>query len=207
MFYKEIETCINKLTNKTNIFKEPKVKQQVKWPWNGPGHKVYVGTVHIINNTNSSISGIYEIIEQGEGAHHLDPKQIDTGMYAHFYQFEELVCQNRLKKLHNGSYAYTGDPIIYDEAGVYPMIDDPKNTTFQPGSRCYTQARAFHRVYRNLLRVLQKTFNGEPEEISEAVKLMESLLVHAKRCISTPYSTPYDASDYNCGPAWDYEWD
>ena len=203
MFYQEIESCIKNLTD--NIFKQPKVEDQVEWPWKGIEHKV--GTVYIINDTSSSILGINEIIEQGEGANSLDPKQIDTGMYAHFYQFEELVCQKALKKLDNGSYAFKGDPIIYDEAGVYPMINDPKNTTFQPGSRCYTQARAFHRVYRNLLKVLQKTFNGEPEEISEAVKLMESLQVHAKRCISTPYSTPYDASDYNCGPVWDYEWD
>ena len=204
MFYREIESCINSLANHTNIFKEPKEEDQVKWPWEGIEHKV--GTVHVINDTNSAIKAIYEIIEQGEGANSLDPKQIDTGMYAHFYQFEELVCQKGLKKLHNGSYAYKGNPIIYDELGVYPMVNDPSSTTFQSGSRCYTQARAFHRVYRNLLKVLQKAFSGEPEEISEAVELMESLQVHAKRCISTPYSTPYDASDYNCGPVWDYEW-
>ena len=205
MFYKEIECCIKNLSENTNIFMEPKVEDQVKWPWKGIEHTV--GTVHIINDTNSAINGIDEIIEQGEGASYLCPEQIDTGMYAHFYQFEELVCQRRLKKLDNDSYTFKGAPIIYDELGVYPMIDNPKNDTFQPGSRCYTQARAFHRVYRNLLRVLQKAFNGEPEEIAEAVKLMESLQVHAKRCISTPYSTPYDASDYNCGPVWDYEWE
>ena len=204
MFYKDIESCIKNLSENTTIFKEPKVEDQVKWPWKGIEHKV--GTVHIINDTSSAISGIDEIIEQGEGATSLDPKQIDTGMYAHFYQFEELVCQKRLK-LDNDSYAFKGPPIIYDELGVYPMIDNPKNDTFQPGSRCYTQARAFHRVYRNLLRVLQKAFNGEPEEITKAVELMESLQVHAKRCISTPYSTSHDASDINCGPVWDYEWD
>ena len=205
MFYKEIESCIKILSENTNIFKKPKVEYQVKWPWKDIEDKV--GTVHIINDTNSAINGIDEIIEQGEGASYLCPEQIDTGLYAHFYQFEELVCQKRLKKLENNSYAFKGDPIIYDELGVYPMIDNPKNDTFQPGSRCYIQAKAFHRVYRNLLRVLQKAFNGEPEKITEAVKLMESLQAHAKRCISTPYSTPYDASDYNCGPVWDYEWE
>ena len=202
MFYREIETCIKSLTNKTDIFKKPKVEQQVKWPWNGPGHKV--GTVHIINDTNSSISGIYEIIEQGEGAHHLDPKQIDTGMYAHFYQFEELVCQKKLIHVDEKYYAFEGASIIYEKLGVYPMIDNPGKNTFQHGSRCYTQARVFHRVYRNMLQVLQKVFNGEPDKITEAVELMESLQVHAKRCMSIPYSK---ASHYHCGPVWDYEWD
>ena len=62
-------------------------------------------------------------------------------------------------------------------------------------------------MYRNLLRVLQQTFDGYPEDLTKAVELMESLQVHAKRCISIPYSTQYEANDYNCGPVWDYNWD
>ena len=159
--------------------------------------------MHLITNETSAKNGINEIIEQGEGASYLDPKQIKTGLYAHFYQFEELVCQKRLVEFNKTHYVFKGDPIIYDKSGVYPMIDDPSKNSFERHTNCYTQARAFHRVYRKLLRVLQKTFNGEPERITEAVELMESLQVHAKRCISTPYST----YDYNCGPVWDYEWE
>jgi len=92
------------------------------------------------------------------------------------------------------------------------MINSPNKTIYniikagvQPFSCCYTQARAFHQVYRNLLRVLHKTFNGEPEKISEVVELMESLQVHAKRCTATPLAEDTD-SNYKCGPVWDYDW-
>ena len=198
MFYEEIEQCIKNLTD-YDIFKEPNVNKQVKWPWNINN----LGTVYIINDTDSAITGINQIIEQGEGAKYLDPNQIDTGMYAHFYRFEELVCQKRLVKVDKDSYAFDGPPIVYDKLGVYPMIDNPNKDSFQPHTRCYTQARAFHRVYRNLLRIMQKTFNGDPEMISESVDLMEALQVHAKRLISTPY----EGSEHNCGPVWDYEWE
>ena len=196
MFYEEIESCINTLGD--GIFAEPNVNKQVEWPWHNG-----LGTVYIVNDTKSASRGIDEIIEQGEGADYLNPNQIDTGLYAHFYRFEELVCQNRLVKVDNSSYAFTGAPIVYDKSWVYPMIDNPNKYSFQPNNYCYTQARAFHRVYRELLQTLQATFDGEPGRITEAVELMESLQVHAKRCISTPYM----ATDYNCGPVWDYEWE
>ena len=198
MFYKEIESCINTLEH-DDIFKEPNLHKQVKWPWDIND----LGTVYVINDTDSALKGINEIIEQGEGASSLDPNQIDTGMYGHYYRFEELVCQNRLIKVDNDSYSFNGDPIVYDESWVYPMIKNPNKHSFQPGTYCYTQAKAFHRVYRELLQILQETFDGEPDKIVKAVQLMESLQVHAKRCISTPYM----ANDYNCGPVWDYEWE
>ena len=196
MLYKEIEQCIKILTD--DIFKESNVKKQVKWPWNIND----LGNLHIVDDTKSAVRGIKEIIEQGEGAAYLNLYQVDTGMYPHYYRFEELVCKRRLVKIDDNNYAYSGDPIIYDKLGVYPMVDDPNKDSFQPNTYCYTQARVFHRVYRNLLKVLQKTFNGEPEKITEAVELMESLQMHAKRCISTPYMV----TGYNCGPVWDYEW-
>ena len=52
---------------------------------------------------------------------------------------------------------------------------------------------------------MHETFNGEPEKIGEAVELIESLQVHAKRCIATPLAEDTD-SDYKCGPVWDYDW-
>jgi len=52
---------------------------------------------------------------------------------------------------------------------------------------------------------MHETFNGEPEKIGEAVELIESLQVHAKRCIATPLQENID-TDFKCGPVWDYDW-
>ena len=80
------------------------------------------------------------------------------------------------------------------------MRDSPSKDDIIPGTKCYTEAKAFHRIYRNFLRVLDATFNGAPEKISEAVELMEALQVHAKKAMWTPYNKVS-----TCGPVWDYE--
>jgi len=91
------------------------------------------------------------------------------------------------------------DPIPYDKSGVYQTINSPSKTNInvQSLTHCYTQARAFHQVYCNI----HKTFNEEPEKVSEAVELMESLQwVHAKPfCLQKILIQTTNAS----GPVWD----
>jgi len=82
------------------------------------------------------------------------------------------------------------------------MRDSPSKENISPDTPCYTEARAFHRAYRNFLRVLDDTFNGAPEKISLAMELMEALQVHAKKTMWTPYD-----QISTCGPVWDYQWD
>ena len=59
-----------------------------------------------------------------------------------------------------------------------------------------------YRTYRNLLGKLQQVFDGEPEMLIEAVSIMESLLVHARRVMCTKLEN----SDETVGPVFDYEW-
>ena len=193
-FYKEISLCTRILGD--SIFDPTTVDRQVQWPWTEPDD---VGTVHIITDGESARNAISQIIEQGEGEG--PPSHVATGHYGHFYRFEEIVCQRRLIKTPTGGYAYAGDPIEYDPAGVYPMRDNPASDTIVPNTDCYTQAKAFHRTYRSFLRVLHETFNGEPNKIHRSVELMEALQVHAKKCMWTPYG-----EGNTCGPVWDYEW-
>ena len=196
-FYKEISSCIDDLNG--SIFDPETEKHQVKWPW--PEQK-NLGHVYIINDSESAQDGIRQIVEQGEGQNPLNPEDIATSCYGHFYRFEEIVCQNRLIKIDENHYAYAGDPIVYYPSGVYPMRENPSGDTIVPGTKCYTEAKAFHRTYRNLLRILQETFNGEPDKIQLAVELMEALQAHAKKCMWTPYG-----EGNTCGPVWDYEWE
>ena len=48
------------------------------------------------------------------------------------------------------------------------------------GQTLKVNVHTYH-TYRNLLGKLQQTFDGEPEMLIEAVSIMESLLVHARR--------------------------
>ena len=192
-FYLEIDHCLYTLRN--SIFVSGSEEKQVEWPWGKQ-----VGTLYKVTDWVSARKAINEIIEQGEGAR-LGPLDPSTDQYAHFYRFEEIVCQHKLKRMPTG-YAFNGDPIPYNPKGVWPMRDNPSKDNIESGSECDTEARAFHSVYRNFLRVLQDAFNGHPQKITLAVKLMESLQVHAKKTMWTSFN-----SDSTCGPVWDYEWD
>ncbi len=200
-FYDEVSGCIEELGD--DIFNPDSVSQQVQWPWNADED---VGIVYVITDALTAKNAIDAIISQGEGANPLDPTDIENNTFAHFFQFEEIVCQNHLKKVDEDTYSYTGAPIPFNEDGVWPMRPNPKASDILDNTNCYTESKVFHQAYRNLLRKLQTVFNGSPEEIFNAVSVMESLQVHAKRLMWTKFN-PADPSDHTtCGPVWDYEW-
>ena len=194
-FYKEISLCLSHLGD--DIF-QGNVKRQLKWPWK---MEKTIGELYTVTDVVSANKAIQQIIDQGEGAGPLNPDTGIPGQFAHFYKFEEIVCQRRLEKSQHG-YSYTGPPIPYDPKGVWPMRDNPTKTGVKVNKDCTTEARAFHQVYRNFLRVLQVAVDGYPEKINESVALMESLQLHAKKAIWTEYD-----EIHTCGPVWDYEWD
>jgi len=198
VFYQEIADCIEELGDE--IFNPSTVDQQVNWPWD-PTEEI--GYVIPVIDAVSAVEAIDAIIAQGEGAGQIDPTDIGNYTLAHFFKFEEIVCQNHLEQVSDDTYAYTGAPIPFVNGGVWPMRDNPTVSDITTGTNCYTEARVFHTLYRSLIRKLQEVFSGSPEEISEAVTIMESLQAHAKKLMWTKF---YPDSDTTCGPVWDYEW-
>jgi hypothetical protein len=204
VFYDEISDCIEELGDR--VFDPSSLSRQVKWPWKP---SKYQGDVIPVNDSLSAQNGIKMIVSQGEGAGLLDPTEMkgDGDPLAHYFKFEEIVCQKHLVQEESGLfYSYSGAPIPYESAGVWPMRPNPKACTVPPNTNCYTESRAFHQVYRMLLRKLQDVFSGKPEDIFVAVQLMESLQLHAKKLMWTKFN-PYDLTDdTTCGPVWDYDW-
>ena len=199
-FYSEIAECIKCLGD--DIFNASTEDIQVSWPWT-PSDKL--GKLYKVKDVNTAIKGINEIIDQGEGASPVDPND-SSDTLAHFYRFQEIVCQRKLIKVDEKHYAYRGDSIPFDPKGIWPMRDNPSKKHIEPNTNCYTEAKAFHHVYRALLRELQATFGGEPDRITTAVEIMESLLVHAKRVVRVPFDPDDDVLGLTCGPVWDYDW-
>ena len=203
-FYDEIRHCIDVLGD--DIFVNGgRPDLQVKWPWAISDSSF--GKVHIVTNVTSANDAIEEIVEQGEGANPYDPTYSDEGDIAHFYKFEEIVCQRHLVRVNISGkpyYQYSGTPIHFEPEGVWQMTDNPSKDSIPPNNNCYTEARAFHAAYRSLLKALQRVFSGYPDQIGEVVTNMESLGVHARKLMWTKVK-PND--DLTCGPVWDYEWD
>ena len=197
-FYKEISDCIDFLGN--DIFVPTEAQKQVVWPWVDSSIS---GGTHIITDTTTAKKAISEIIEQGEGASPFNPTvnhdPISEHNIAHFYKFEEIVCGRHLVNKH-GSYCYSGSPIPYNPLGVWPMQSNPGKDKIRHNTNCYTQAKAFHGVYRALLRILQEVLNGRSERMKEAVAVMESLGIHARLVMQTRLHPHEEAT---CGPVWD----
>lgn len=200
-FYKEISDCIEELGD--GIFNASTLNEQVKWPWH-PTKKL--GDVVTVINAMSAKAGIKMITSQGEGANLVDPSDISNNSLAHFFKFEEIVCQRKLKAVSEDTYAYVGAPIPFRPDGVWPMRYNPAAFTVPADTNCYTESRAFHQVYRTLLRKLQEVFNGQPQKIGETITIMESLQVHAKKLMWTKFRPDSTVDDTTCGPVWDYHW-
>ena len=196
-FYKEITLCMKFLEGKgDSIFDPSSVDKQVEWSWSEN-----VGELYKVTDLESAEQAINQIVEQGEGASPCNPNDATTDQYAHFYRFEEIVCQRKLTVSESG-YAYDGDPIPYDPEGVWPMINNPSAESIVPGTECYEKAKAFHETYRDFLHVMQETYSGSPEKISDAVGQMYALQQEAIETMQTPYD-----ETHTCGPVWDYEWE
>ena len=200
-FYEEIKSCINNLGDM--IFSSSDISKQVLWPWNAPN----VGSVVVVNDTTSANQAIEVIVEQGEGAGPLDPTQGNSTApqkLAHFYKFEEIVCRKQLVIRKDGTYCYDGLPVPFDPLGVWPMQDNPSKDKIRPQTNCYTETKAFHEVFRALLKKLQEVFSGNPDAIKETIPIMESLAVHGQKVMWTKLA---EDNDTTCGPVWDYDWD
>lgn len=199
-FYGEITDCIEHLNDE--VFNVTTVDYQVKWPLVTDKS---VGYVTPVTNKASALKAIDIIISQGEGSGLLDPNELGSETLAHFYKFEEIVCGKHLVKVSDFHYAYTGSPISFDAKGVWPMRPNPTAATVHPHTNCYIESRAFHGVYRMLLRRLQEVFNGHPQDMMITMQLMESLKIHAKKLMWTRYGADLH-DNTTCGPVWDYTW-
>lgn len=206
-FYDEITECINYLEEVgENPFDPTTADKQVEWPWNATED---VGTVFTVTDSESAIRGINEIVSQGEGAGLVNPYDIANNTLAHFFKFEEIVCQRKLIQVDEGHYAYRGEPIPFDPLGVWHMRSmryERSTDNIKPHTNCYTESRAFHNAYRALLRKMQEVFSGNPCLITDAVELMETMQVHAKKLMWTRFRPNSEIDDRTCGPIWDYEW-
>ena len=131
-----------------------------------------------IVDAQSAIAAIDFIVEQGEGT---TTSPLEGDEIAHYYRFNEIVHGHHLVPVPDPPpdaqpdelYAYDGDPIAFDSAGVRPAIVNPTAAGYaDPRARglCDT----FNYTYTGVLRSLHATFNGAPDQLGAAIGLMES---------------------------------
>lgn len=137
-----------------------------------------------IVDVRSANSAIELIKVEGEGTSR-SPFE-SPGEPAHYYRFGEIYHGRKIVETADGGYAYAGDPIPFDESGVYPMIDNPKPSDFEPGSEVARLSEIFSFDYSSVLNALHQCFNGSPQNINTAMGLMYQLRLDAQTLMQTP---------------------
>lgn len=138
-----------------------------------------------IVNADTAARALERVVEDGEGTTTL-PLDAD-GTFAHYYVFEEIYRGRRLVPDPNApnGYSYLGAELPFDPAGVWDIPDNPKAADYPNGSAEQAKVGAFNRAYSDLLRLLQRTFDGEPTNVGAAVNAMRDLRTTARGVVST----------------------
>jgi len=146
--------------------------------WTGPGR------LFAIRSFADAKAAIQEIKDQGEGTSRDHPGDGDHEL-SHYYKYAEIVAGRHLERF-GDDFKYSGQPIPFDPDGVWPMIDDPNLVRYPAGSRAQTLAKQFAHSYQALLKALNRTFNGDPAYLSQAIGLMYELDLQARQLMQTP---------------------
>ena len=186
-FYEAIKKKIVDLGDSAFI---PNAQKQVT-NWFNPDR------VFVITDVDTAMRAIDVIIVEGEGTS-TDPFET-PGDPAHYYKFAEIYEGRKIIKTGDG-YAFQGDPIPFDEEGVYPMVKNPKAEDFPVGSRARILVERYSYSYSSLLNALHDAFNGAPGRIDAAIGLMYELKLQAVSLMKTPVGS----SGKTAGPSYVY---
>ena len=96
-------------------------------------------------------------------------------------------------------YSYSGAPIPFDAAGVWPIVANPNSGMYPPASIQRVESDVFNELYSDLLRALHMTFNGQPDYLDTAIGLMFDLKLQALKLMSIPIS-----ATSNAAPCYEY---
>jgi CDGSH-type Zn-finger protein len=180
-FYKALEEGLIYLSNKigeSNLFV------------GNPEHQVtaestyYGGAGHLISVTDlaSALEALDEVVEQGEGLDHDSVFDGDKNMFhpereevGHYFRFLEIKNGRSFQPGDTAKSGPTGDEFIVDWDKVHPMTANPRSIDFKDYPDIYNKLSTFNYEYSDMLRALEKSFNGEPKRLGQAVGVMFEL--------------------------------
>lgn len=154
-----------------------------------------------IHTTDDAVNAINIIVQQGEGT---TTSPLDgEGNLAHYYEFEELFKGRKLipdSHAPNG-YSFSGDPIPFDPANVFPIFPNTKAADLAAGTEERRQVDDFNTTYNQLLKGLHRTFNGEPDYLDNTIGLMFDVKLLGEKLCQIPFP---GKEGYTIGPSFEY---
>lgn len=126
-----------------------------------------------VTDLDTALRAIGLIVSQGEGTA-MSPMEEPNGEPAHYYRFMEILKGRELvadSSVEEG-FSYSGEPIRFDPAGVFPAKANVKLADIPVDSPARQLAEQFNQDYTTMLRELHRAVNGEPDRMGEATNLM-----------------------------------
>jgi hypothetical protein len=165
------------------------------------------GRIISVNGLASALVALAEIVEQGEGAKHVevwdgdyDDMHPDREQVAHYYRFQELTFGRRYRCGDTPQSGPTGNTISIDWNGVRPMRRNPRTSDHAPGTAIRRAQEQFNESYSAILRGLDQAFNGSPQTLRAAIGLMNRLKVQAQALMEMPNEDGMTTA----GPTFEY---
>src|ERR1700722_2350069 len=165
------------------------------------------GRVLPVYDLESARVAVDEIEEQGEGLKHAEIWDGDRDMFhperdevAHYFRFDQLVKGRLYQRGDTPQSGPTGDEIEVDWDSVYPVIDNSRLANYSAGSPARQKAEEFAGLYSEMLRQLERAFNGEPLKLNDAISQLMELRDRAREMVQMPSE---DGST-NAGPVFSY---
>lgn len=163
------------------------------------------GSVFAVEDLESALGALEEIVEQGEGTARGEVWDGDQNVFhperdevAHYYRFQELKLGRRYLRGDTPQSGPTGEPISMNLAAVRPMRPNPRLSDHAPGSDIRTAQEEFNRTYRTLLNQLEQAFDGDPKLLGAAVGTMYALKTQAQALMRMP-----DGNGTTAGPTFE----
>ncbi len=149
------------------------------------------GALFAVEDLESALGALREIVEQGEGNAGGDVWDGDQDVLhpereevAHYYRFQELKLGRRYQRGDTPKSGPTGEQVGVDPDGVVPMTPNPRPA--EPGSAVRAAQDLFDTSYSTLLNQLEQAFNGDPKRLTDAVRTMFTLRAQAQALMALP---------------------
>ena len=159
-----------------------------------------------VDDLNSALAALEEIVEQGEGTARgavwdgdQDVFHPDRDEVGHYYRLQALKLGRRYRRGDTPRSGPTGETLLVDFAGVYPMRRNPRLAEHAPGTPIRIAQEEFNGTYSTLLHLLEDVFNGSPTTLAAATDTMYELKGQAQRLMAMP-----DEGGRTAGPTFDY---
>ncbi|MGW0802573.1 ferritin-like domain-containing protein [Nonomuraea sp. NPDC002799] len=162
------------------------------------------GSLFAVEDLESALGALAEIVEQGEGTARGEVWDGDQDVFhperdevAHYYRFQELKLGRRYQRGDTPQSGPTGESIWVDPAGIHPMRPNPRPAA--PGSTIRKAQDEFNHTYGAILHLLEQAFNGSPKLLPVATGTMYALKAQARALMAMP-----DGEGGTAGPTFAY---